>query len=403
MATIVSVTPLAVERDSRTFKFASSFARLGHESVVVEGMPSRLAPSSLPFELRSVGGVAGSGGAAPAARRSGKALDAVRAAAEPPLALAGNLRWNLRTWRRLPDADLYHLHSYNQYPAVARRARALGVPYAYDAHDAYWEAGHEIDADHRSRLTRRGFERLELRCAGGAAALSTVSDGVARLLEPRFGRRPIVVRNFQDPRLDQPCPDNVRAAAGLGPDAFVLVMVGNAKPGDAVNEALTALESLPPDVHLVLAGRGHERFAQQARERGIGDRVHVLDPVPPTQVTAFIRSADASPILYRSWTANFEHALPNRFSHAVAAGLPLLYPPLTEISALCDRYGLGIPIDPTSPESIAAATLELHANRAKLAAISERVAAAAGELSWEAEEGSVRELLDVALGGRPGE
>lgn len=398
MATVVSVTPLPVDRDSRTFKFAASFARFGHESIVVEGMPSAIDRDRLPFELRSVGRVTDADEGA-GAGESGPVLSGLRRMAEPPIALAANLRWNLRTWRRLPEADLYQLHSYNQFLAVQRKARAVGAPYIYDAHDSYWEAGPEIDADHRARLTRRAFERLERRCARNAAALSTVSDGVAELLERRFQRRPAVIRNFQDSRLDEPAEGDVRTAAGVPEDAFLLVVAGNAKPGDAIEEALIALESLPARVHLALVGRGHERFKTFADGGGVGERVHILPPVAPTEVTDFIRSADASPILYRAWTINFQHALPNRFSHAVAAGLPVLYPPLTEIRKLGERYGLGIEIDPTDPGSIAAGVRALSESPDRLADYGRRVREAAAELSWEGEEQRIRSLLESGLAG----
>jgi hypothetical protein len=52
--TIVSITPLAVRSDSRTLKQASSVARLGYRSIVVEGMASKLDRSRLLFELLSV-------------------------------------------------------------------------------------------------------------------------------------------------------------------------------------------------------------------------------------------------------------------------------------------------------------------------------------------------------------
>ena len=55
MTTIVSVTPLRVQEDSRTFKIAASFATFGHESVVVEGQPSSLDRAELPFRLISMG------------------------------------------------------------------------------------------------------------------------------------------------------------------------------------------------------------------------------------------------------------------------------------------------------------------------------------------------------------
>jgi len=42
MRTIVSVTPLRLQEDSRTLKIAASFARFGYKSVAVEGQQSHL-------------------------------------------------------------------------------------------------------------------------------------------------------------------------------------------------------------------------------------------------------------------------------------------------------------------------------------------------------------------------
>src|SRR5438045_1381352 len=51
--TIVTLTPLEVQSDSRTYKQAASCARLGYRSIVVEGYRSSLDPRALPFELIS--------------------------------------------------------------------------------------------------------------------------------------------------------------------------------------------------------------------------------------------------------------------------------------------------------------------------------------------------------------
>ncbi len=249
---------------------------------------------------------------------------------EPPLALLAHLRWNLRTYRSLPDADLYYLHSYNQYAAV--RARSRRSAYVYDAHDSYFEV-YPDDADgYRARLTPRLFAAIERRCVRGAARFTTVSEGVADLLERRFGRRPAVIRNCPDLRLDRPAERDVRSVAGVPADAFLLVSVGNAKPGMTVEEGLRALALLPERVQIAFVGGGMEAFRPLLAELGVEGRAHLLDPVPPTEVASFIETADAAPILYYAITPNFMNALPNRFFHAVAAGLPVLYPPLAEIS-----------------------------------------------------------------------
>ena len=51
MYRIVSVTPLKVAADSRTYKMAATFARLGYDSIVYEGLRSDLDKVDLPFAL----------------------------------------------------------------------------------------------------------------------------------------------------------------------------------------------------------------------------------------------------------------------------------------------------------------------------------------------------------------
>lgn len=412
MTRIVSVTPAAVERDSRTFKHGASLARLGHTSIVLEGEPSELVGAEVPFELVSVSGDAERGAASRGASshpapngsriRGSRALGVARRILDLPITVAAQLRWNLRTYRALPDGDLYYLHSYNQFIATYLKARRRGVPFIYDAHDSYWEEDSSPDGGVQGGLSGRFLKSIERACVRRADRLTTVSGGVADLLESRYGRRPEVIRNCPDPRLDHPARSGLRAMIEAPQGAFVLVSVGNAKQGDTIEEALAAVEELPGDVHLAFVGRGYERHRERARALGLESRVHFLPAVAPTEVADFISTADASPILYRAYTANFLNALPNRFFHAVAAGLPLIYPPLVEITALAERYDLGLPVDPTDPASVVAAVNALRDDPELVRRYRANVERAREELSWEREEGEIEKLVASALAERAG-
>jgi glycosyltransferase involved in cell wall biosynthesis len=169
-----------------------------------------------------------------------------------------------------------------------------------------------------------------------------------------------------------------------------------------VREALLALRELPETVHLAFVGRNHDRNRGLVRELGVGDRAHLLAPVPPTEVVRFIAGADASPILYRAQSASYESALPNGFFHAVAAGLPILYPPLPEIRALCVEHGMGAEIRPEEPGSIAAGVRSLLDDPARAGEYRARAEAAREVLNWEHEERLVADLLEgtATLPGR---
>lgn len=310
MARIVTFTPLGIESDSRTFKQASSLARLGHDSVVMEGWPStRLPRDGLPFELRTPSrfisphtGQLESSQAEPVEPPSAgidvSSENAVRSSPSPigraarrlpsgvlaPMITMLNVSQALRAQHEAyvrrptaeaPPADLYYLHSYQHFPAAAVLARRHGARIVYDAHDFYavlGEDGRRAIAAERAVL--RVHRLIEAACVRRADAIVTVSDGVADLIQQRYGRRPLVIRNCHDRRLDRPIARTVRTVTGVGPDAMLLVMVGNAKPGgQAIHEALRTLQLLPNDTHLALVGRGYDAFAyaDEAAALGVGD------------------------------------------------------------------------------------------------------------------------------------
>lgn len=409
---VVTLTSIAVERDSRAFKQASSMSRLGYESVVVEHLPSERR-EALPFELRTVDQQAPSGRLREMWRALGRmwhnAWELLRrlgpTRARPTPTRFRHYVWEFlrlfgpTTARSTPDADLYYVHGYFQYPAVYLRSRRRRIPFIYDAHDFY--SSFAPRATRADRMQSWFRERIEAACVRRAAEVVTVSPGCADLIESRFGRRPMVVRNCADLRLDVTAGTDVRRAAELGDDAFLMVMAGNWKPGLAFDEALVALSRLPDSVHLAFVGAGYGPCEKQARRRGLDSRVHFVPPVRPTQVDDLIRSADLAAILYRGLTSSYVHMLPNGFFHSIAAGLPILYPDLPDIRAIATEYDLGLPIDPAVPDSMADRVRELLDDPGLLARLSANAERAKQSLNWQQEEQRLAELTERVLDNRP--
>lgn len=403
MPTVVSITPLAVERDSRTFKQAASVARLGYASTVVEGHPSNLDRDGLPFTLRSLGSPLGQPGRAGAlARRVGRFLARIPGAA---YAVDHLVRYGLRTFLAMPKAPLYYLHAFNQFPAVWLRCRMHGARYVYDAHDFYSGVDEARDLGWAHRTWRLPWERwLEARCIRHAAAVVTVSKGVAALQDRTFGCRPVIIRNCDDRRLQRAPSRRLREAAGVGPTEFLFVVVGHAKRGQAIPELLEALVATPARVHAALVGLNYEQFAAQIRARGLEARVHAVPPVKPYEIVPFIADADAALVLYYPRSANYLYCLPNGFFQAIAAGLPLLYPELPEIRKIAAEYDLGLPIDPVSAASIADGMEAFFRQPDRVSMYRRNVERARGVLDWEQEERVLAEVLDRAFrGSRTGE
>src|SRR5436190_21289671 len=264
MKTIVSISPARIEADSRTFKQAASIARFGYRSVVVEGGKSNLQTESLPFELFSLGNstkVGKHANAEPVARTSDPVAEAgaVKGSLQSIAERVGllkliRLRHPLRGFltllrqyfreycmpplRQTPRASLYILHSPLQFPAIYLLSRRYRVPFIYDAHDFYQRM--EASEDHLllpERWLKAFYVKVESLCFKKAAAVMTVSEGLAELHQEAFNRRSVVIRNCQDSRLDRAPARNLRELLDLGDDQFLLVTVGQAKAGQVLQKA----------------------------------------------------------------------------------------------------------------------------------------------------------------------
>jgi glycosyltransferase involved in cell wall biosynthesis len=405
--TVVSVTPMRLDADSRTLKEAVSLARAGMRSIVVERLGSAETWDDVPIEVVSMSRP--SGGPADAAPMGAPRPERLRPhqyLLRPLLVLAaplvGMALLNRATLRALPPADLYWVHSVPQLPAVTLRARQLGVPFVYDAHDFYADSKHNPGMTWAKRWAMLVNNTVERICVRFAAERVTVGVGVAELQVGRFHRPFAVLHNAHDHRLDRATPSGIRDALGLGEEAFLLVAAGNSKEGTAFEPAFDALAALPEHVHLAFVGRFYDDAMQLARERGIDGRVHFLPPVPPAEVMPFIASADAAAILYFPLTSNFLNALPNRLYQAIAAGLPLLYPEnMRAIRAICEEHRVGLPMDTRDTGSVLAAMRTLVDDPAQLERLRVNAARAAQVVNWESEEVKLNAMLAQLINGRP--
>lgn len=403
--TIVSLTPLPLEADSRTFRIARSLGEAGWRSIVIEGRTSATQFWGNTVEVRSLGSQAirraltsprrQVRGGAVAMARSG------RLGGGGELALYLGFRgweWWHHCWRPrvcVPPAELYYLHSFEFHRAVTSITARTGARIIYDAHDFYRgiEPPERLAAFDRNRV-RPFFDALEARLVAEADAVVTVSDGIAALMERTLGRRPTVLRNYHDERLDQAVESDLRKSLSLAPTDRLCVVVGNRKPGMAVDTAVDALAMLPPRFRLAFVGRGYEADSERLRRHPAASRVHFGRHVAPNQVVPFIRTADLGLVIYEPYSANYRYALPNGFFQVIAAGLPLVRAALPEMEAAIGCHPVGTRLDHLGPPSLAAAILRCAEDTAGLRSA---VSALARELRWETESLRLSRLVDEII------
>ena len=221
-------------------------------------------------------------------------------------------------------------------------------------------------------------------------AVITVSDGIAEALQRKYGleRRPTVVRNLPD--LPPPHGDggveDLRTSLGVG--AAPLVLHHGAAAEDRGGEALIRSLAELDGAHLLFLGAdgGYADGLRTAlRAARLGSRVHFRAPVPLAELLSYSAQADVGVTLLEDTCENHRLALPNKAFEYIAAGLPVVASDLPELRRLVDQFGIGWTADPADPASIAAALRSALESRDD-AALRERLAAAAEQLSWRREQ-----------------
>lgn len=408
--TVVLLTPLHLLADTRSLKQSASFQRMGFETIVVQDPPLSSQEREMPMEILSLSsGMDTADSAGASGSRGWKAVLHASVKRLSPRWLWEPLSflWFLYTYLlkipitgliRIRRADLIYLHEYRLYPLVRVLSLIHGTPFIYDAHDFYPEVHDKKNLTPFWRAVFMPFLNwLERKCAQRAAAIVTTSHDMAQLIKEHYGLSPIVLRNSHDDRLAIKPGLGLREACGLGEGEFLIAIVGNDKPGQAVEQMLEAMQLLPERVHVAFIGRYREESVNLAEEKGISGRVHFCGRVDAREVVPFVSSADAAALIYFPYTRNYQHFLPNGFFQSVSAELPLLYPSLPEFTRITNEYNLGICIDPLEPASIRDGVLSLINKIDGGDVTPSDLAAAAEMLSWRHEEVVLQDLVNKVL------
>ena len=382
--------------DSRVQREARSLADAGYDVLLTclawRSESSDLPPAVTVSVVRPAAGSVVPGSTNPFFGLAGGRIEAAR----------GRLAWlfgyvrAVRAWGRAAvaatgDVDVWHAHDLTALVAVMRHVPSA-VPVVYDSHELFLETGTALRLPGPVRRLLRAYER---RLVARVALVVTVNEGLASVLRRRYRPKLVsAVHNCPD-RWTPPTrrPTLLRDAAGIASDAPVLLYHGALSANRGIEQAMAALlEPGLEDAHLVLLGFGemrHEyvRASSEARWRG---RVHVLDPVTPVELLAWVASADIGVMPIQPTTLNHRLSTPNKLFECLAAGVPVIasdFPAVRQI-VLDDPAGrLGAVCDPERVDALAEAILALlRLDSDKMMALRARcLRAGAKRWNWERE------------------
>jgi glycosyltransferase involved in cell wall biosynthesis len=394
-----------VSHDSRVLREATTLADAGHDVTIV--CIAGAAPEGAPF--RVIAGHPARGGVLP----DGSSPFLRDDGASKVKRVARRVGWlkgyvsSIRAWGRWAVAsagpvDAWHAHDLTGLAAVAPLVKRPTL-LVYDSHEIFLETG---TAARLPGFGRRLLQRLERRWVSLAAALVTVNEAYAEVLERRTRPRRIVIVRNCPPRREiaegsAAAPnDRIRDVVGIPADAPVALYHGAFARHRGIEPA--ALAMLEPGMerhHLAILGFGsiRDELEAMAAEPRFGGRVHVLPAVPPDDVVDWVGSADVDVIALERSTLNHWLCTPNKLWESLTAGTPVVvsdFPVMRQIVIDDPAGALGTVCDPVDPASIAAAIRAItEASPEARAGWRARCReAAADRWNWETESARLVEL-----------
>lgn len=258
-----------------------------------------------------------------------------------------NLRYNV-VFAEALDAlrpAVIHVHDAQPLPAAvayasASRLRGRRVRVIYDAHECI-PVQAKVFADLPFHRTRAVIERNYIR---DVDRVLTVSPQIAELLQRTYKLPdcPQVVTNAPVGQRASDAPQ-LRERLGLDPQVPLAVYSGWVADIRGVDDAVAALAELP-QLHLAVVTDTTKKPATSltrlARHHGVLDRVHFTNYVLPSQVSAYLASADIGLIPLKRGP-HFDLSLPTKYREYLHAGLPLVVSSNKTMAAEARETGVG--------------------------------------------------------------
>lgn len=230
----------------------------------------------------------------------------------------------------------------------------------------------------------------------------TVNDEIAAVLERSLRPPRITVVHNCPPRWTPPAddPGPLRSAAGIPAGCPIVLSHGNLQANRGLERTAEAMtRPALASAHLVFLGYGRRVVDPLLADPRLAGRVHLLDPVPPDELLAWIAGADVDVMAIPAVDENSRLSSPNKLFESLAAGVPVVTSDLPVRRRVVLENGdgpLGAACDPDDPDSIAAAIASIVlAPEDERRALRARCLRAAHERwNWEIEGAKLVALYD---------
>jgi len=255
-------------------------------------------------------------------------------------------------------------------------AKRMGAKFVYDAHELWLGFVDNPDRG-MSPEARRRFLETERRWIGQADLVLAVSEPQGQRMAEHYGvPRPLILFNSPPNRVEavRPVSDPVRLVfhGGLSADRNI----------DGLIRAMALVDGPTLDIHGFSRTIDLGELQRLAEELGLHDRVRFHGAFDYDEVVRLLEGYDVGVMAVKAVEENFEIALPNKLFDCICAGVAVAMGNTRAILEVVEETGCGVPLDPSTPETIAEGLRLLVSDREALLEMKRASVAAAPKYWW---------------------
>jgi glycosyltransferase involved in cell wall biosynthesis len=207
----------------------------------------------------------------------------------------------------------------------------------------------------------------------------TVGPALADLFARQYGIPFAVVRNVPEAK---PLPEKPAK-----PERLMMLYQGALNQGRGIEVLLQAMVRLD-GLELWLAGEGDlsDNLRRMAVQLGVGDRVHFLGWVKPTELSALTEKAWLGLNLLENRGLSYYYSLANKYFDCVQACVPVLTMDFPEYRALQQQHPVAVLLPELNANAVVQAVQQLQAHPEAYSALVAACHSARRAWIWELEE-----------------
>lgn len=256
-----------------------------------------------------------------------------------------------------------------------------GTKLVYDSHEYFTEVPELI---HRPKV-QRIWEKIEGYCFPKLNNIITVNHSIASKYNKKYNKNLRVVRNVSS--LFQFENVSSKSALGIPEGKPILILQGAGINVDRGAEELIEAMALLPNAVLLIVGSGDvlDQLKARVQALNISERVLFFGRRPYQEMMEFTYHADLGFTLDKPTNENYLFSLPNKVFDYIHAQTPIIASNLPEVSAIVNKYNVGVVLENHEPKTIANAVANLLNDSDQLKAFKENCLAAKKIENWEKE------------------